>query len=179
MGWDKIADIVGKSAPILGGLLGGPVGAIATAAGTLIASAFGSEPTPDAVERAIAADPALALKLKELEAAHQSKLMDWQLAIIQADLANVQGARQAEVEKAKAGYLGAWATPLVALIVTVGFFVMLYVVMSKGDGKPMSEAAVLLLGALSAGFGSVVQYYLGSSLGSARKDAALGQQAGK
>jgi hypothetical protein len=174
MDWKDIAGMVGKAAPILGGILGGPVGAIATAAGGLIASCFGTDPTPQAVADAMKADPGLVLKLREIEAAQQSKLLDWQTAQIQADLANTQGARQAEVDKARAGYAGAWATPLVATIVTAGFFVMLYLVLTGGK-EQIGEAGMILLGSLSAGFGAVVNYYLGSSSSSARKDAIIGK----
>ncbi|WP_258292100.1 hypothetical protein, partial [Escherichia marmotae] len=64
MEWKDIAGIVGKAAPIVGGLIGGPAGA---AVGGLVASALGTEATPDAISRALETDPQAAVKLKELE----------------------------------------------------------------------------------------------------------------
>lgn len=63
MNWDKVKSLVGKSAPLLGTLVGGPVGT----AVTMLASAFGTDATPDAIEKAIMADPDAALRLKSLE----------------------------------------------------------------------------------------------------------------
>jgi hypothetical protein len=62
MDWKDIASTVGKAAPILGTLLGGPAGA---AVGSIIASALGTGNDPAEVERAIAADPQALLKLRE------------------------------------------------------------------------------------------------------------------
>ena len=60
---------VAQSAPLLGGELAGPAGATI---GTLIAAKFGGNNTqPDALHALITADPAAALKLKELEMEHQ------------------------------------------------------------------------------------------------------------
>jgi len=177
MDWKSVGKIIAKAAPVLGGVLGGPVGAVAGAAGSLVASFLGVEPDPDAVARAVQ-DPEILLKLKELEAAQQARLLDWQGTQLQAELENVKSARSREVELAKAGHGAAWATSVVAGIVTVGFFVMLYLVLRPPENFEMGQAATLLLGALATGFGAVVNYYLGSSLGSTRKTAMLGQTKG-
>ena len=173
MDWKDVGEIVAKGAPILGAALGGPVGAIAGAAGSLVASFLGCEDSPQAVEQAITQNPDALLKLKELEAKQQAQLIGWQQAQLNAELANVQGARAREVELAKAGHGGAWITGIVSLVVIVGFFWMLNSVVSSPS---VSEPALLLLGSLGTAFGAVVNYYLGSSLGSFRKD---GQRAVK
>src|SRR3954468_16575067 len=71
MQWSDIANIVGKAAPILGTVLGGPAGA---AVGGLVAAALGVESTPDAIAKAVAADPEAALKLAQLESDERVKL---------------------------------------------------------------------------------------------------------
>ena len=49
---------------------------------------------------------------------------------------------------------------------------MLWAVLHGGKAE-LGDAGLMLLGTLSSAFGAVVQYYLGSSLGSASKDAYL------
>src|SRR4051812_5140087 len=71
MEWKDIAGIVGKAAPILGTVLGGPAGA---AVGGLVAAALGVGNTPDEIQKAIATDPEAALKLATLEMEHKEKL---------------------------------------------------------------------------------------------------------
>lgn len=76
MDWKDIAAVVGKAAPVVGGILGGPAGA---AVGGLVATALGTDATPDAVSTAILQDPEAVLKLKELET--NSKVQLQQLAV--------------------------------------------------------------------------------------------------
>lgn len=174
MDWKDIGTIVAKAAPVLGGVLGGPVGAIAGAAGSLVASFLGCEDSPEAVSQAITQNPEALLKLKELEVQQQGQLIGWQKAQLDAELRNVQDARAREVALAKAGHGGAWVTGAIALVVICGFFWMLNVVVTTPE---VSEPALLLLGSLGTAFGAVVNYYLGSSLGSFRKDEV--QRTGK
>lgn len=71
MNWSDISTVVGKAAPVLGTLIGGPAGA---AVGALVASTLGTENTPDAVSQALAVSPDAAVKLKEIEAQHATEL---------------------------------------------------------------------------------------------------------
>lgn len=171
MDWRSVGQAVAKVAPILGSVLGGPAGMLAGAAGALVGAALGVEPDPEAVARALG-DPAMLERLRQLEAEEHERLLRWQEAQLQADLANVRDARAREVALAQAGHGGAWVTGLVALVVVCGFFVMLHQVLSSPQ---TSEPALLLLGSLGSAFGAVVNYYLGSSLGSWRKDSLSGK----
>lgn len=87
MNWSDIATSVGKIAPVLGGLLTGPLGT-AVAIGGVIASALGTENTPDAVSAALAVNPEAAVKLREIEANERVQLR--QLALQQAS-AEIKG----------------------------------------------------------------------------------------
>lgn len=71
MDWSRVAQNVAGFAPLVGTALGGPLGG---AAGSLVASLFGVEAEPDAVARAIAADPEASVKLKELEVRQRLEL---------------------------------------------------------------------------------------------------------
>lgn len=170
MNWSDVGKTVARVAPILGTVLGGPVGAVAGAAGSLLGSFLGVEPEPETVMAALK-DPATLLRVKEIEAAQQHRLLEWQATQLQAELANVQDARAREVQLASMGHGGAWVTGAVALVVIVGFFWMLHAVVSMDK---VNEPALLLLGSLGTAFGAVVNYYLGSSLGSYRKDGLAG-----
>ena len=75
------------AAPVLAGILGGPVGAVVGAAGALAASCLGVRAEPGAVARALETDPEAALKLKELELAELSRLLDWRQRQMEAERA--------------------------------------------------------------------------------------------
>ena len=168
MEWSDVGKAVAKVAPILGGVLGGPVGAIAGAAGALIGSALGVDADPEAITKALA-DPETLVKLKQIESDERQRLLKWQSTQLNAELENVKSAREREVALAQAGHGASWATSIVSCIVTIGFFVMLYLVISGGKAE-LGDAGLMLLGTLATGFGAVINYYLGSSLGSASKD---------
>jgi len=81
-GLKKLAGIVGKAAPLLGTVLGGPA-AVAMPVVSMIASAFGVETTePDELAGIISADPAAAARLKEVQSNNEVKLQQ-----IAADIA--------------------------------------------------------------------------------------------
>ena len=164
--------VVAKAAPVLGAVLGGPVGAVAGAAGALLGSVLGVDSDPEAVAKALA-DPETLVKLKQIESDERQRLLEWQSTQLNAELENVKSAREREVALAQAGHGASWATSIVSCIVTVGFFVMLYLVISGGKAE-LGDAGLMLLGTLATGFGAVINYYLGSSLGSASKDKLLG-----
>jgi hypothetical protein len=89
MDWKDIASTVGKAAPILGTLIGGPAGGTV---GALIASALGVSNTPDAVSVALQTNPDAAVKLAQIEADQKVKLQE--LVTDQAK-AEIQAAAQA------------------------------------------------------------------------------------
>jgi len=61
MNWSDLAErVVGLGAPVLGGALGGPAGAVA---GRMLAELFGVAPTPEAVGTAIESDPTAAARM--------------------------------------------------------------------------------------------------------------------
>lgn len=81
MEWKDVATTVAKSAPMLGGLLGGPIGAAVGAVGSMIASALGVSNTPDAVSQALTTNPDAAVKLADIERQRQ---VDLQQLVVQA-----------------------------------------------------------------------------------------------
>lgn len=88
MNWKNL---VGKAAPMLGTVLGGPhVGA----AISLIAEKFGVEPTEDAVAKALTVDPSAGLKLKELEGEERAHIREMYVVTLKMELEDRQDARQ-------------------------------------------------------------------------------------
>ena len=172
MAWADVGKFIAKAAPVLGTVLGGPVGAITGAAGSLIASALGCEPDPGVIQQTVSRNPETLVKLKNLEIQQQAQILQWQNQQIQAELSDRMSARDREVELAKSGHGASWATSIVSVIVTVGFFAMLWLVLSGGKSE-LGDAGLMLLGTLVSAFGAVVNYYLGSSLGSTSKDAYI------
>jgi hypothetical protein len=164
--WAKVGEVISSVAPILGAAVGGPVGAIAGAAGSLVAEWLGVDSDPKVVEKVLQAHPDTILKLKELESAERIRLIEWQAQQLQAALADVQGARNREIELAKVGHKAAWGTSIISGIITVGFFGMIGTMVGMeltGNYEEYSAAVMMLLGSLNMGFGSVTAYYLGGS----------------
>ena len=109
--WNELAEqIVGLGAPLIGGALGGPLGA---AAGKILADALGAgEATPDAVKAVITgtvADPAaMAAAVRNADA---------EFALALADVAKVQVAQVGETQRAEMSgdILQRWWRPIYAL----------------------------------------------------------------
>lgn len=108
MDWKDLAGIVGKAAPALGTLLGGPAGA---AVGGLIASALGTGASPDDVSAALTNNPDALVKLRQIEADKTVKLQELLGAQAQAELAaaasQVQAVNNTMQTEAKADH---WPT---------------------------------------------------------------------
>lgn len=69
--WDNIKNMIGTAAPMIGTLIGGPVGA---GIGGLVASALGVENTPEAIEQELKNNPDALLSLKKLELENEVEL---------------------------------------------------------------------------------------------------------
>lgn len=84
MNWSDIGSIIGKSAPLVGTLLGGPAGG---AVGALVANVLGVKDDPDAVNSALAANPDALVRVQELQL--NAKVQLQQLAV-QAETMRIQ-----------------------------------------------------------------------------------------
>ena len=65
---------------------------------------------------------------------------------------------------------------VIAIIIMAGFFGCIYLVMKHEVMQSMRDALLILIGSLGAAFGAVVNYYFGSSKGSADKDKLLAEK---
>jgi len=167
--WTTIAgQLVQFGAPVLGGILGGPAGgAVGTLVGTALGSALGVPATPQAVAAAIAADPTGAsVKIGAVEAAHAGAMSE-----LEVQVADIASARSQTIALARDGSQIAWGAPAVSTIITAGFLaITAYAVVRGVVDNPVTQ---MLVGTFAAAFGTVAQYWLGSSAGSHAKDATV------
>lgn len=150
MNWKDLSGVVGKAAPVLGGILGGPAG---IAVGGLIATALGTDATPDAVSTALLGDPQAAVKLKELET--NSKVQLQQLAVTAEQNRLQAAAAQYAAEAAdrdSARNLAAqqprdWVRPAITVLLLLGAAGIVFFVFSgMAEGLLRDATASLTVG---------------------------------
>lgn len=127
--------------------------------------------TSEEIQAKIASDQAAVDKFKAELENHRAEL--------EAALADVQSARNQTVELAKAGSAISWGAPIVSGLVVLGFLGVLAIFFfgTFPDGQAAQSVANMLVGALAIGFGQVINYWLGSSAGSQRKDFYIANSA--
>lgn len=169
MDWQSIIKTV---APWIGTALGSPLGGLAVEAA---ANAFGiSEKTADAVKAAIAdATPEQMLALKQADQQFAKDMQALGFSHIEklATLAveNTKDARGMQVATRSK------VPAILAVIITVGFFGVLVGMMAGWLKTTDNQALLIMLGALGAAWGAVVNYFFGSSADSGRKTELLAQ----
>lgn len=163
---DALKKVVGTIAPTLGAALGGPLGGTA---GTMIAKALGKEDAPEQELEAtlLKGDPETLLKLKQAEIDFQQFLKDADIKI--QSLENEDRANAREREKT----LHDWTPSVLALAIVLGFFAVVAFILKWGLPQTGDQPLLLLLGTLGSGFIAVLNYYLGSSAGSASKQKTI------
>ena len=171
--WKELGtQLIKKGLPLIGGLLGGPVGALgAKAAVSLLSSTLNlpEEATPEEIVGTIRANPEALIKLKEAELKHKERLQELLLEETRLTIQDTADARNREIAITKITgkrdinlYILAWS-------VVIGFFAMTGMMYFR----PIPPAAIgpinQLFGALAAGFGLVLGYFFGSSKSSTDK----------
>ncbi len=165
MGLKKaLKGILGTVAPILGTAITGPFGAIAN---SILGNVFGDE---DALEAALASgDPAdiAKLKLAELEF---KKFMD-ENGLKREDIA----AKDRDSARKLAAAKGMWPQIVLSGLYTVGYFAILGLFVTGGISIPPESMAIAstLFGVLTASQVQIMNFWFGSSAGSAKKTNML------
>jgi hypothetical protein len=167
--WNSAKGVLGTVAPMLATAVGGPLAGVATKA-IMGALGLAEDTSPEQVAAAVTSagpDQLLALRKANQDFTLRMTELDIDLLRIEGDDRADARARQIAVRDRIPGVL--------AVLLTVGFFLVLAWMMGHGVPKDTagSEAMLVMLGALGGAFGAVVNYYYGSSIGSARKDAAI------
>ena len=178
--WDNIKELIGTSAPVIGTLLGGPAGG---AVGGLISKALGVENTPEAIELALTNNPDALVKIKELETSKELAILQAELEHKRIDvdsvinnrkldnekdqmfLADKQSARSRQTDSEKATGKVDVALYVIAGVIVVAFFAsilaLIFITLDKQSGT--YELLLMLFGALTTKFGTVVDYFFGAS----------------
>lgn len=161
MDWKEVGKKVGAVAPALGVALGGPAGA---AVGALVAAALDVDASPGAVA-AMASSPDAAVRLREVELKHAEVLASLAVQQVQAELLDVQNARQVHRDHWMPSALTIGLAAMVAAMVA-GLMLV--------DTPKSNEAVIYLIaGQVIGAFATSVAYWLGSSRGSVNKQRAL------
>ena len=142
---------------------------------------------PVAARRKLDADPAAAAALQQrlaeialdatkAELAEAAQQRQDELTSIELTDRNTAGARSTMQALASASSPIAWGAPLVSVVVTVGFFIVLTMLMRSGlrstDDKTV-DIINIAVGVLGTGFATVVNFWLGSSSSSRNKEAQV------
>jgi hypothetical protein len=167
MDWQAIIKTV---APWIGTALGGPLGGMAVSA---IGDALGlSDKTEAAVKAALSgATPEQMLALKQAD-------QQFALRMQELGFADIEKLAALAVENTKDARAMQMATrsqvpAMLAVLITVGFFGVLVGMLAGTLKSSENQALLIMLGALGAAWGAVVNYYFGSSADSGRKTELL------
>lgn len=175
-----IKELVSIGAPLFGAVLGGPPG-LAAGAISLIINALGlpSNSSVQDITTEIQANPEAAIRLRELELNYQQYLLSLKLQMDQAEYADRANARAREVAITRATGSRDWFAAGLGVFVVLSFTLVLCSIIfrptnPKEERDPASSALInILVGAMTAGYSTVLGYYFGSSSGSKNKDQTI------
>ncbi len=162
MNWKKL---IGGIAPVLGGSLGGPFGAMA---GTWLASELGVGEA-DLEAAVLSASPAKLLEIKGLEGKFKLEMAKLGLDEKKLYADDRNSARRMASETSLLPQM------ILAAIFVTGFITILYITFTGEMQMDAStkDMANYLLGILSAGLIQIMNFFFGSSAGSKAKTAKL------
>ncbi len=183
--WDKIKELIGDSAPIVGGLLGGPAGA---AVGGLLSKALGVENSASAIEKELIGNPDAILKLRELELSKEIAVLKAQYDnkvednrheehyanVNVGDKQNARGSSHLyELQTDIGKKIFVQTSILVPLLIMINILLISYASDLKLGDAMISMVSTLIGIALNNAYRerqSMIEFLFGSSIGSKMKD---------
>lgn len=179
MDWKDIGKAIGKFAPMVGTVIGGPAGA---AVGSLVSTVLGVENEPDAIHKALQVDPEAAIKLQSLQNENMAMLKKHIEAMATIDL-KYEDSRVEERKSAHAREVGLatagksnYIQPVLAAVGVIAFFGLAGYVVTSGLPDMSKEEAFIIgsvIGSVMMIAKDIYGYYFGSSSGSKEKTAHL------
>lgn len=146
---------------------------------------FGTD-DPAGVDAAIKADPNLALQYamamiaaktesERIAADREKAARQAELDEMRAMLADVQSARNASVAYANTKSMLAWGAPMVSVLAIILSGAVAYLLLFPGaSAAKWTETVVMMLGGAAIGWvNQVLNFWLGSSMGSQHKDTMM------
>lgn len=152
-------------APTIASCLGGPLAGMAVEA---VSKAIGVDPS--AVQDTINSGKLTAEQIASIQQAEitlKAKAQEMNLDFQQLAVQDRKSARDMQTTNKS------WIPPLLAIMVTLGFFGILTGMMS--GRVTSSEALMIMLGSLGTAWTGIIAFYFGSSASSQNKDALLHQ----
>lgn len=159
-------------APMIATALGGPLAgmAVRTISGILLGKETGTE--QEVAQALTSATPDQLLSLKKADQDFAAKMQELGIDLERLHQQDRASARQMQVE------VRSWTPPLLAGMITLGFFGILGYMVHFGLPKSAGgEALLILLGSLGTAWVAVVQFFFGSSASSQRKDSTIDRMA--
>lgn len=181
MNWSDVGNLVGRAAPMVGTLLGGPAGA---AVGALVASALNVQADPESVNAALAGNPDALVKIQELQV--NAKVQLQQLAVtaennrLQAEAAQyaAEAADRDSARKLAAQQPRDFIRPTVTLVILLGTLLIIGAVFMGWNKEILTDpTASLTVGTvIGLWFGELKQvmgFWFGMTKESQKQNATI------
>ena len=183
----SVTGFVAKALPWIGAAASGNVPALISLAANEVGKITGAkvDPTADAIHTAIAtatpeqllelkkADDEIRLKMSQLGFQSVKDLRELDVRAEEIEAGDRDSARRLQMNTRSI------IPAMLALVITIGFFGVLIGLMAGVLKTTTNPETLLLLGALSAAWGALVQFYYGSSVQSHMQTRIMGQTNGK
>ena len=143
MGWDDIKNTIGKHAPMIATMLGGPAAGAIT---KMVANKLGVAATPEAIGAELESNPQAMLKLKELELERFKVKVDLKKSEMDEDTKRMESVNvtMREESKSTAWWTSGWRpfwgfASAIAFVILVGFVCYLaYKAIVENDSNAMT-----------------------------------------
>lgn len=160
-------DSIKQLAPTVASALCGPLGGAAISA---LGSIFGvNEPTQEKISRLFADSQVTAdhlAEIRKLEMQYQNEEKERGFRYAELMFKDTENARDMQIQTKSN------IPPVLAILVTVGFFGILGFLILNSQYKP-TEPLLVMLGSLGTAWTMIIGFYFGSSQGSQNKDSLL------
>lgn len=167
MSWINVLKTV---APTLATALGGPLAgaAVAAVSGAILGHPSGTE--EEVSQAVLGAAPDTLLKLKEADYAFKTKMAELGVNLEKISAEDRNSARNREIQTKDP------TVKVLAYAYTVGYFITLGFVMKTSVHEDMLNIVMVLIGVLTAAQAQIMNFYFGSSAGSALKNEMLAKK---
>ena len=161
--WNKIANLVGGAAPVLGSILGGPMGGAAAKilADTFMPNADKEKINPDDLYKSILSNPEFEAELLRIERDHAEEMERLRIRELEMEIEH-QKAIYTDRANARSAMRRSWMPPFLTIIVTLAFFGICYILLTGASNLAANnDILYLLLGAVVVVWKDCCAYYVG------------------